>query len=250
MNDGGDKKMKTIARAVALSLSACVLLSACQTTGAGDRPLTASEQRMREQAATYNQTIFEGALTGCAIGGLGGLLAGASKGKNKGRNILVDSAIGCAVGGVIGGGVGAYVADKQEKYASKEQQLDAMISDVRDENQRLSSLIASTQQVIADDKARMDQIDRNLAAGKLTMEQAKKQMASVDDNRAYLDNTIKELHKRKDTYAEAAKQTASGANKAKADAMNQEISTLEKQIAQLESERNSLVQRRTVSRVG
>lgn len=245
--------MKTIAKAVAVSLSAGVLLSACQTTSGGSssgRPLTASEQRMREQAATYNQTIVEGALTGCGVGALGGLLVGASGGKNKGKNMLVDAAIGCAVGGVIGGGVGAYVADKQEKYATKEQQLDAMIGDVRDENQRLSGLISSTQQVIADDKARMDQIDQQLATGKLTMEQARKQMASVDDNRLYLDNTIKELRKRKDTYAEAAQQTANGASKAKADAMNQEIATLERQISQLESERNSLVQRRTVSRVG
>jgi archaellum component FlaC len=245
--------MKKIAKAVAVSLSASILLSACQTTGGGgERPLTASEQRMREQAATYNQTVLEGALLGCLGGGLGGAgIGGATGGKDKkGKNALLGAAVGCAVGGAIGGGVGAYVADKQEKFATKEQQLDAMIGDVRGENQRLSGLISSTQQVIADDKARMDQIDQQLASGKITMEQAKKQIASVDDNRAYLDNTIKELRKRKDTYAEAAKQTTNGASKAKADAMNQEIATLEKQISQLEAERNSLVQRRTVSRVG
>lgn len=237
-------------KAVALSLSACLLLSACQTTGANERPLTAAEQRMRDQADTYNQTMLEGAATGCAVGALAGILMGATTKKNKGRNALVDGAIGCAAGGVIGGGVGAYVADKQEKYANKEQQLDSMISDVRGENQRLGGLIATTQQVIADDKARMDQIDKDLAAGKITMDQAKQKMTAVDDNRSYLDNTITELRKRKDTYAEAARQTTGGARSAKADAMNAEIATLEKQIAQMEAERDSLVKRRTVSRVG
>lgn len=244
--------MKTITKAVAVSLSASLLLSACQTTGGGgERPLTASEQRMREQASTYNQTVLEGALLGCLAGGLGGAGIGAAGSKNnKGKNTLMGAAIGCAVGGAIGGGVGAYVADKQENYATKEQQLDSMITDVRGENQRLTGLITSVQQVISDDKARMDQIDQQLASGKITLEQAKKQMASVDDNRLYLDNTIKELRKRKDTYAEAAKQTSGGVSKSKTEAMNQEIAALEKQIVQLESERNSLVQRRTVSRVG
>ncbi|HLO76549.1 MAG TPA: hypothetical protein VK196_08850 [Magnetospirillum sp.] len=243
--------MRKTAKGVALSLSCVLFLSACQTTGGSDRPLTAAEQRMREQADTYNSTVAEGALTGCAAGALAGVLVGAlGGGKKKGQNMLVDGAIGCAAGAVIGGGVGAYVADKQEKYANKEQQLDSMISDVRGENKRLAGLVTTTHQVIADDKARMDQIDRELASGKITMEQAKKKMAAVDDNRAYLDNTIKELNKRRDTYAEAAKQTASGTPRAKNEAMNAELAKLEKQISQLEAERDSLAQRRTVSRVG
>ncbi|KAF0222772.1 MAG: hypothetical protein FD176_2449 [Rhodospirillaceae bacterium] len=244
--------MRKSAKAVALSLSVSLLLSACQTTGANNRPLTPAEQRMREQADIYNQTIFEGAATGCAAGILAGILIGAttSSKKNKGKNMLVDGAIGCVAGAAIGGGVGAYVADKQEKYASREEQLDAMITDVKGENQRLAGLVTATQQVIVADKARIDQIDKDLAAGKITMAQAKEKMAAVDDNKSYLDNTITELRKRHSTYAEAAGQVERGAAKNKVAAMNQEITTLEKQIAQLEAERDSLAQRRTVSRVG
>lgn len=218
------------AKAVALSLSVSLLLSACQTTGANNRPLTPAEQRMREQADTYNQTIFEG----------GG----------KKSTMLADGAIGCVAGAAIGGGVGAYVADKQEKYATKEEQLDSMITDVKAENQRLAGLVTATQQVIVADKARLDQIDKDLASGKITMAQAKEKIAAVDDNKAYLDNTIAELRKRQTNYADAASQTARGAPKSKVRAMNEEITTLEKQIAQLEAERDSLAQRRTVSRVG
>lgn len=242
--------MKKLARIVVPLVTVSLLLSACQTMGADGRPLTPAEQRMREQADTYNQTIFEGALTGCGAGLLAGMLLGATTKKNKGQNVLAGAAIGCVAGAAIGGGVGAYVADKQEKYATKEQQLDSMIADVRVDNQRLAGLITATEQVIADDKTRMDQIDHDLAAGKITMEQAKQKMAAVDDNRAYLDNTLAELNKRKDTYLAAAQETAAGASKTKAAAMNAEIATLQKQIAQLESDRDSLAKRRTVSRVG
>lgn len=241
--------MMKSAKAVALSLSVSLLLSACQTTGANDRPLTPAEQRMREQADTYNQTIFEGAAAGCAAGILAGILIGAAGGGKK-NTMLADGAIGCVAGAAIGGGVGAYVADKQEKYATKEEQLDAMIADVKGENQRLAGLVTATQQVIVADKARLDQIDKDLAAGKITMAQAKEKIAAVDDNKAYLDNTIAELRKRQTNYADAASQTARGAPKSKVRAMNEEINTLEKQIAQLEAERDSLARRRTVSRVG
>lgn len=242
--------MRKMIKPVALTLSATLLLSACQTTGANNRPLTPAEQRMREQADTYNQTILEGAATGCAAGLLAGMLLGATTKKNRGQSMLLGSAVGCVAGAAIGGGVGAYVADKQEKYATKEEQLDAMIKDVHGENERLAGLLTATQQVIADDKSRIEQIDKELASGKITMAQAKEKMAAVDDNRAYLDNTIAELRKRQANYAEAASQTEGGVSKNKVASMNKEIATLEKQIAQLETERDSLAQRRTVSRVG
>lgn len=244
--------MRKSFKVLALAVSASLLLSACQTaSGTGDRPLTPAEQRMRQQADTFNSTLVEGALTGCAAGAAVGLAAALlGGGKHKGKNVLVDSAIGCAAGAAVGTLAGAYVADKQEKYANKEDQLNSMITDVRNENQRLAGLITATEQVIADDKATIDKIDQDLAAGKISMAQAKQKMATVDDNRKYLDNTLTKLRERKDGFAEAAKQVSPGTSKAKVDAMNAEITTLEKQIAQLEAERDSLVQRRTVSRVG
>lgn len=234
--------MRMFFKPVAASLAACVLLSGCVTTAGDPSQMTPAERKMREQADTYNQTVLEGLLTGCAAGGAIGAV---SRSKNRGQNAL----IGCGIGAVLGAGAGAYVADKQEQYASKEEQLDAMIADVRKENERLAGLITTTQQVIADDKARIEQIDKDLAAGKITMDQAKAKMASVDDNTRYLDNTLKELRKRRQTYVDAAAQTKSK-NTTQNQAMTEEITKLEGQIAQLQSERDALVQRRTVSRVG
>jgi archaellum component FlaC len=236
-------KMRALFKPVSATIVATMFLSACVTTnGASDRQLTPAEQRMREQASTYNQTMMEGALMGCAAGGLVGLLL--SNSNNQVENALM----GCAAGGVLGGGAGAYVADKQEAYANEEQQLDAMITDVRQENERLAGLVSATQDVIAADKERIGQIDRDLASGKITMEQAKMRMAAVDDNTAYLDNTLAELRKRQQTYAEAS--SVVDGSRSQNRAMDAELSKLEDQISQLQSERDALVERRTVSRVG
>lgn len=232
---------RTLLKPVAAGL-AVSLLAGCVTTGDPNHPLTAAEQRMREQADAYNMTILQGVLAGCA----GGAAIGAvSSRNNRGQNAL----IGCGLGALLGGGTGAYVANKQEQYATKEEQLDATIADVRADNQRLTGLLDATRQVIADDTARIEQVDRDLAAGKITMQQAKTQMASVDDNRAYLDNTLAELRKRQQSYANAAAQLHS-ADARRNQELNDQIATMEKRVAQLQGERDALVKRRTVSRVG
>lgn len=242
------KTMRASAKVIAVALSASIFLSACQTTNttkSDGTPLTPAEMRMREQAATYNQTIAEGAAVGCLIGGGLGLLLGGGK-------ALENAAVGCAIGLGVGAGAGAYVADKQEQYANEEQQLDAMITDVQADNQRLAGLIDSVRQVIAEDTARMDQLERQLAAGKISMDQARTQMASVDENKKYLDQTIASLNERYQTYQDAAQQVAAngGVSRSQTREMDREMAQLEAQIAQLESERDSLAQRRSVSRIG
>ncbi len=216
-------------------------LSGCATTS--NKNLTPEEIKMREQANTYNQTIAEGALVGCAAGALIGALV-ASK-----NDRLAGAAIGCGAGGLVGGGAGAYVANKQENYANKEDQINAMIEDVRLENKKLGELNASVRQVVAQDKARINQIDADLASGAITMKEAKNRIASVDENTKYIDNTLTELRKRRDTYDNAAYEIGI-VNKKQSREMTAEITKLEAQIAQMEAERNALVERRTVSRVG
>ncbi len=239
-------------RPVAVAVSACFLLAACvsdgnkpTTTGPDGQPqqqLTPEEQRLRQQADTFNQTMVEGAIVGC----LGGMLLGALV-AGKG-NRAAGVAAGCAVGGGIGAGAGAYVADKQEQYANTEQRYNAMIDDVHKDNERLAGLIQTARTTIAADKGRIEQIDADLAAKKITMDQAKTKMAHVDENTAYLQKTIASLKDRRDNYVAAAKQTPANSNQ-KAQ-MDKEINALQTQIAQLDDQLGALVARRKVSNVG
>lgn len=237
--------MKRTIRTVSVVLVAAMLASGCQSmSGGGNRILTPDEQRMREEASTYNQTMVEGALIGCLGGGGIGALAG-------GKNSRLEGAlIGCGAGALLGAGAGAYIADKQQKYATQELQIDSMTADVRADNQRLGKLIASTASVTANDKARIAQIRQDLSTGRITMEQARTRMSAVDDNRTYLDNTIKELRKRKSTYSDAAQQMARNSNPTQVAALNTEINALESKIRELEADRDDLLNARSVSGVG
>ena len=100
----------------------------------GAYQLTESEMRLREQNDNYTTTVLQGAAVGAAIGALIGILQG-----DDTKGVAIKAAAGAAVGGLAG----AYVAEKQKQYADEEDQLDAIIADIRQTNEDTRQLIAS-----------------------------------------------------------------------------------------------------------
>ncbi|WP_162305987.1 glycine zipper 2TM domain-containing protein [Oleisolibacter albus] len=229
-------------RAIATAVTASFLLTACATTsGDPGRPLTPQEQALREQAKNYESTVVEGALLGALAGGL---IAAASGGNKK------DVAIGVAAGAGVGAVAGNYIAKKKQQYATAEAQYNSMIADVQTENARLADLSDNARQVIASDMKEMERIDGQIAAGTLSVADAKRQMAAVDSNRKVLLATLDGLKKKEEDLQEIQKQAAALGNKAQQQQMDKEMQALRTQIAALQGEVDTLVQRRKVSRVG
>ena len=225
-------------------VSLAIVVSGCaqrQTHHPSGRPYTPAEQQLRQQADTFNQTIAEGCAAGAVAGAAGGAIAGGD---------WQTALIGAVIGTAIGCGAGAYIANIQEQNTLDEQEMDKVIADVRADNQRLTGLVNSAQDVIAADKAKIDQIDRQLAAGQISMAQAQTQMASVDENRQYLESTLGNVRLRQNEWKEVAAEAGRRGDAQKVAEMNQEIAKLETQVASLESELDTLVERRRVSRVG
>ena len=246
---------RTGLKATAMILALAMGLSACahgpgtnggSTTGdtaSGSAGLTPAEQKMREQADTFNQTMGEGAVVGCVAGAiLGVLLAGNKKGQG--------AMIGCGAGAAMGAGAGYMVASAQESYATEEARLDAMIGDLRADNEKLAGLIDSSRSVIAADKAEIDRLDQKIATGQITAKQAKADIAKVDGNIDYLTKTVASLKKRQEEYQLARQKTPADAEAKRVAAMDAEISQLTVQIASLEQNLDGLMARRKISRVG
>ena len=225
----------------AVAFGMALLLGACTTTG--DTARTPAEQKMREQANTFNQTVGEGALVGCIAGAIIGILA---SNRHQGNG----AAIGCGAGAVAGGATGYMVASKQETYANEEARLNAMIDDLRADNQRLSGLIDSSHTVIESDKAALAALDKKIAANTITQSQAKVELAKVDDNIKYLQQTVANLKKREAEYQTARDEAAAKASAQQTAEVDAQIATLKNQIASLETDLDGLVTRRKISRVG
>jgi len=197
---------------------------------------------MRDQANDFNRTILEGAGVGA--------LAGAGIGAAACRGDLSCILIGAAAGAAAGSAGGYYYAQKKEGYVNEEQRLDAIIADIRKDNQNLEGLVKDAQTVAAADKQKMDQVDKALAANTISQEQAKRELAAVDDNREVLEDTIANLKDRRDEWSEVAQKARADTDTAQMARLDREIKTLENQIALLENELDALTTRRRASLVG
>jgi uncharacterized protein YcfJ len=236
--------------AVAIALMVVAALSGCAATPTGpdgyayDGYRTPDEERLYQQAEAYEQTVGEGCAVGTALGALVGALA------CSGRDRAACAAVGALAGAGLGCGAGVWMAKTQRRHTLTEQELDAMIEDLREENANVAGLVHSATRVIAADKARIDRIDRDLAAGMITMDQARREMARVDGNRAYLEKTLGNLRRQQASWEQAADRARSQGYRWQSAAIDQEIDTLEMQIGDLEADLVTLIERREVSRVG
>lgn len=226
-----------------LAVATALMLGACTTTGGNESARTPAEQKMRDQAATFNTTVAEGAVTGCVVGAIIGILA-------SNRNHGSGAAIGCGAGAALGGATGYMVASTQEKYANEESRLDAMTADLKADNQRLAGLIESSRQVIASDMAAIQNLEQQVVDKKITASQARAELTKVDENISYLRQTVANLKKREEEYQVARNKAAAQAGAQAAKEVDAEISTLQTQIATLEKDLDGLVTRRKISRVG
>ncbi len=223
-----------------MAVAALLFVTACSQNPMSSRPLSPDEQQLREESQVFNRTVLEWTLALCGAGALAGLAAG--------RN-LQSVLIGCGAGAVVGFGAGYYVEQKRSSYRNTEQRLDAMIADVQDDNQQLQRTLAATQKVVKADMAKIERIDQQLKQGEITAAQAQERMRAVDENREFLEETLANLKERRDEWRRIAYETRNEGSSQKQAEMRREIDNLERQIAQLEGELDTLVQRREISPV-
>ena len=225
-----------------------VIVSGCAATGGysggtgtyGAAGGTAPDPRLVQQGRFFSRSGFQA----CAVGGGGAfLLTTLIEGKVT-RNAIIAGVATCGVAM----GANYYLDVRRSQYANNEQRLNAYIRDVRNDNARLASLIATTNQVIAESKTAIDHVKAQLAAGQISMAQANRQLAKVDSDRAYLHSTLAKLRYKQQEYQKtAAAERRQGVDTAALDA---EIRTMQQQVDQLEYQLVQLNDYRTLSARG
>lgn len=255
-----DIKRATTARRLAGALAGTMLLTSCaQVQSMQDRvaamsepeqPLSPAEQKLKEQAADYNRTVFEGilvgAVSGAALGaGTGALVAG----DNRAAGALTGALIGAVGGAVLGATGGFYYANLKQQYAGQEQRLDAILVDLRAENEKMGGIVATVRTIVAENRASLTRIERDLKAQRLSRAQAEQEVAAVDSARRNLEKHIAGMRKSRERWQEIAASERAQGGGAKLAQMDHEIGKLESQIALLQTEIDGLAARR-ISVVG
>jgi uncharacterized protein YcfJ len=248
---------KVVQRGVCTLAAASMLvsMSGCQTTGfmassAGTKtaqgiPLTPAETQMRQDAEQFDKTVIGGVATGAVIGATLGALAAALSGGDS-KQITKSAAIGAVAGGVYGGVDGYVTAKKQQSGRDEIRALQATAADVRKDNDKLKAFIASSDNVLAEGKARLALLRNDVAAKKLSAQQAEQARQREEQNIASMNNTLAQAKKTREQYAQAAVQLGNSPQ-ARRD-LDSEIARMDKQVSALESNISDYNRALTVSK--
>lgn len=228
-----------VGAAVLFSLSACQtpgpLRTSASTQGTGGAPaaqLSPAEQQMRADSDRFNSTVIGGILTGAAAGAVTGALAAWLTGGNK-KEVRNTAIAGAVVGGTIGG-IDGYVAAKKEQAGRGQiRELQAAAADVRQDNQKLQAYLDSSGSVLNEGKSRLAALRSDVAAKRVSTKQAEAARKREEQNIASMNATLAQAKKTRDQYTQAsAKMTGSIQDRRDIDV---EIASMNKQVAQLES---------------
>ena len=232
------RMQRLVCSAAAVALLAS--MSACQTTGPlqptqnsapAPAPLTPAEQQMRKDQDRFHNTVIGGVLTGALVGGgLAALVSAATGG--SGKDVRNSAVAGAVVGGVVGGIDGYVTAKKEQNGRNEIRTLQAAADDVRKDNAKLQAFIDSSGNVLAEGKQRLAALQGDVAAKRVSAEQATLARQREEQNIASMNNTLAQAKKTRDQYTQAAAQfSGPPANKRDLDG---EIARMNKQVAQLE----------------
>ena len=221
-------------RGLALLVAAALSISACETSGSGEPvtnadtqvsedELSPAQHRLRERKTAFEDTVWEGALIGAGVGALLGALFSEDK---------TTGAILGGIGGAIAGSLaGKYIADKQSQYADREDQLDAMILDVRNKNGEAEALIESIEEVVAEDKRRLVLLNQQFAQKQISETDYQQQLAIVRSDREAMRDAIGSADEQLTTFRDAKEIYAEQNADVDTHELDQEIGVLQAHIA-------------------
>lgn len=211
----------------------------CATNGSVPGGSAQADPRLQQQASFFSKSGFQACGAGVLLGFLGSKL-----GKGSDRQAAVTGAAAC--GALMGANY--YLEGRRTQYANKEQQLQAMLADLRDDNAQLSGLLAATRRVVAEDKAKIDRVNTALVARKIDKAQAEKQLAGVDANRRQLEKSLADAEQRRNNWRQiASTERSSGTDTSQLDA---ELARLDQQVADLRGQLAEINNYRSIAVLG
>lgn len=210
--------------ALAVSMTGCKTLELSQDdqssrTGVAAPPpvqRTAAELQMDKDKDRFNRTMIGGILTGAAVGaGLGVVTALVTGNRNEAVKYGV---IGGVAGGTAGGIDGYLTAKKDQAGRNEARTLQAAAADVRTDNERLQAYLDSSGTVLAEGKERLAALNSDVAAKRLTAQQADQARKREEQNIASMNATLVQAKKTREQYQQAsAKLTGPAQNKRELD---------------------------------
>lgn len=194
--------------------------------------MSPAESNLCHDNETFRDTVVGGAI----VGGISGAALGAGACALSGnRDIGKCAAIGGGVG-VVGGALGGYlVAKQQQANTEHRRQIDAVTEDVQKQNATLRDEIASARQVVDASRARLQTLDADQRAGRISADDARAEREKVNRDITNLTDLIGKIEAQEKNFEQAGQQ--SGQRSAD---YTREIAEMKRNITTLTQQRDAL----------
>lgn len=210
-----------ISVAVSLSLA---FASGCQSlSGVSADP----DPRLQQEEINVEGSSYA---TACIVGAGVGLLACAIAGSDDASCYALAAAGGCGVG--LAGN--ALLDNLRQNYATREAQLDALNAKINTNNEQASKLLKVANTVYNEDKQRLAQIKKEIAAGTMKKDDLEYTIARYNANIELLQENIEGHSKALESYQYARQGILDESRGNLTKAERQELAQCEKRIAELQ----------------
>lgn len=208
------------------ALIGALALSGCQSTSSSWGSGAEADPRLQNDDFSVSWTSYAASCaTGAALTGLTCLLITDS---DQHAACIAAAAAGCA----IGMGTNALLDELRSNYHTKEQQLDALITQLEDDRQKAVYMAATANQVYAEDKAKLAALNKNIKSHQAQKSEIEQRIAYYDANIAVLQDNLDYHQKALASYQEARTGLASEGRVSNSD--RAKLKECDRQIAQLE----------------
>jgi chromosome segregation ATPase len=160
--------------------------------------------------------------------------------------VIVGAGAGCA----LAMGANYFLQSKRDKYASEEEKMQAVLSNIKQENEKLTKLVSSSKAVVEEDKRKIAQVKEAYRSNQISLEEANAQLKDVDSNKAYLEKTLSNLEEREGQWIELGRTLSESQPQSDMQEMDKEIAHLQGNIELLKNELETLEEARDISTIG
>lgn len=219
------------------------LLSGCASTGSSLLGGTQADDRLTsgQDAKFFSRSGFQACAGAAAVGVLACMLSNSS---NKAACAIIAGVAACGVAM----GTNYYLDQRRTEYANTSDRLAAMQRDVEADTANIIERTNTAQQVIADDKRQIAEIEKHMKEKTMEKKQAEKQLARIDKNIEVLNRDLKNMNEKVSLYRDVAEaERKDGGKKSEVqrldrqiDQMNVKVSVLQKEVDDLYSMRSAV----------
>lgn len=215
---------------ISLIVASTIAISGCANTGSS---MLGGSSKADPRLTSGNDAKFfsNSGLQACAMAAGAGVLACTLKSGSKAKCMIIAGMSACGVAM----GANYYLDQRRSEYANTSERLNMMSEDIKQDSAKVVARTATVQQVIADDKATLAKIAKDIKNKTTDHNQAQQEIAKVDENISFMRKDLANMRKKVTEYEDVARlERSEGAGK--------DIVEVEMEIAQMIAKVDNLQQ--------